>query len=270
MSPSGGPEVRGPVDPAHRPAIVLVEPTGHRNVGSVARVMKNFGFSDLRLVDPRCDHLSMESRKMAMRAFDVLESARLFATLGDAVAECRKVVATTARSRQVNRSLQLPEPVMRVCAADGGGAVAVVFGSEEAGLTNDHLELADHWLTFPTVPGARSLNLAQSVGIACYEFNRHLHGSSTDVHRPSSHERPLRQSEFLALLADAERFLCQLNFLQPHTRKARMRRLTHLLRRASLSEGDGRLLKALFHTIAGSKGVLGVSSSSDSGCPPNG
>lgn len=230
-----------------RPVIVLVEPLGERNVGAVARVMKNFGFSDLRLVHPVCDHLSLESRKMAMRAEDVLKHARLFPSLASAVRGCRRVVATTARVRQAHRVLQGPEVILRQCAADSE-ETALVFGGEEAGLKNEHLELADLWMTFPTVPGARSLNLSQSVGIACYEFHRLSQVEPVPV-QVETRERPLLHEDFVSLLADAERFLWSVNFLQVNTRNARMRRLTHMLRRSGLSEADGRFLKALFHCV---------------------
>lgn len=249
-------DVSTPGDPGDgslsRPAIVLVEPTGERNVGAIARVMKNFGFSDLRLVNPSCDHMSLESRRMAMRAEDVLIHSRVFPALDHAVRGCRRVVATTARVRQVHRSLQGPEVTLRQCAADFEHT-ALVFGSEEAGLTNEHLELADLWMTFPTVPGARSLNLAQSVGIACYECHRLTLSEPLPV-PVAARERPLLHEDFVSLLSDAERFLWRVNFLQAHTRNARMRRLTHLLRRSGLSEGDGRLLKALFHFVSGAMG----------------
>jgi tRNA/rRNA methyltransferase len=150
--------------------IVLVEPAGPLNVGSVARVMKNMGLHQLVLVNPHCDHLGEEARLMAVRAADILETAKVVESLPAALVGCVRAIATTGDD---GRSLptQLEDP------ADAlpwllEAPSALIFGPEDCGLTNAQLNRAQRLIRIPSSDAYTSLNLAQAVAICCYELYR--------------------------------------------------------------------------------------------------
>jgi TrmH family RNA methyltransferase len=151
--------------------VVLVNPLYEGNVGSTARVMKNFGWTRLALVDP-CT-LGNEARAMASHAQDVLASARTV-TLEEVAAESALVVATTGEVAQsVCSPVRMPyfsPRELRELVADVDGTVSVLFGREDRGFTNEELGRAGVICTIPTSPVYPILNLSHAVGIVCYEL----------------------------------------------------------------------------------------------------
>jgi tRNA/rRNA methyltransferase len=150
--------------------VVLVEPQHSGNIGGVARAMKNMALSRLVLVNP-ADHLAMEARMMAMHAFDILQHAEVVDTLSRAVADTGYVVGTTRRlgkSRQAQHSSRSIAPLLLELA--GSNPVALVFGREDSGLTNDELAQCHELISIPAHPTFGSLNLAQAVLLVCYEL----------------------------------------------------------------------------------------------------
>ncbi len=151
--------------------IVLVEPKSQGNVGSAARSMKNFGQTDLVLVNP--PELGDECRGRALHAWDVVAGAKRFTSLNDALKGCDFVVGTTARVPDPDKSYlrnpidarELPERLQNV-----EGTIALLFGREDFGLLNDEIELCDLLITIPSSPLYRSLNLAHAVTVVLYEL----------------------------------------------------------------------------------------------------
>lgn len=152
--------------------IILVEPAGPINVGSVARVMKNFCLSQLVLVNPKCDYLGDEALRMAVHAGDVLRAAKVVNTLPEALKGCKRAVATTARTRDWEIPLEPPPIVLPWLLEEIGQPSALIFGPEDRGLSNEELNYAQRFMRIPTNPEYASLNLATSVGICCYELAR--------------------------------------------------------------------------------------------------
>jgi tRNA/rRNA methyltransferase len=152
-------------------AIVLVEPLHEGNVGFAARVMKNFGFSDLVLVDP-CP-LGDLARACAMHASDVLESARTL-TMEEVYTEYQLIIAATgATSKSVCRSMRMPyytPKEVRDQIRKVNGKVAILFGRENRGLSNDEVRRCDLICTIPASPAYPILNISHAVGIVCYEL----------------------------------------------------------------------------------------------------
>lgn len=155
--------------------VVLVNTSHPGNIGAAARALKNMGIPNLRLVDPR-DYPSDVALWRAVSATDVLERAKVFPTLVDAVADCSMVIGASARSRR------MPWPMLspRQCAshvlaetlraaAVGEGQVALVFGREDTGLTNDELQQCHYHVQIPANEDYSSLNLAAAVVVICYE-----------------------------------------------------------------------------------------------------
>lgn len=152
--------------------IVLVAPEGPLNVGSAARVMKNFGLRQLVLVRPQCDAVGELAQQMAVHAKDVLLAARQVETLAAALAGCELAIATTARDRDLSSPLALPETELPHLFAPQFSQTALVFGPESRGLNNDELCQAQRFVKVPTDAAYPSLNLAQAVALCCYELAR--------------------------------------------------------------------------------------------------
>lgn len=152
-------------------AIVLVETENPDNIGAAARAMKNMGLTDLRLVKPPA-HWKKKGKKMAMSAYDVLKSARVFKKLSDAVSDTHFVLATTRRKgRKRGRSLGFEDALQKIrAAAASGKKPAVVFGRESKGLSNEQLFSCDWVTTFPVHPVYPSINLAQAVMIVAFSW----------------------------------------------------------------------------------------------------
>jgi tRNA/rRNA methyltransferase len=153
------------------PAIVLVRPQLGENIGKAARAMLNFGLSDLRLVRPRDGWPNPAAGPAASGADVVLERARLFDSVAEAVADCPFVFATTVRKR----GLVLPVVTAEEAAAEmraAPGPSAVLFGAERSGLETEEAAIAQKILTIPVNPDFRSLNLAQAVILVAYEWSK--------------------------------------------------------------------------------------------------
>lgn len=152
--------------------VVLVEPSHPGNVGAVARAMKNMALARLVLVRPK-QFPHPEATARASGADDVLAAARITDTVQDAIADCGFVVATTSRDRDQNfRVLDVRDAAVRVVDEAARGPVALLFGAERTGLTNDELAMAHVLLRIPANPAYESLNLAMAVQLVCYETYR--------------------------------------------------------------------------------------------------
>ncbi|WP_106639142.1 RNA methyltransferase [Allosphingosinicella vermicomposti] len=154
------------------PAIVLVRPQLGENIGKAARAMLNFGLTDMRLVTPRDGWPNPAAGPAASGADIVLENARVFDSVAEAVADCPHVYATTVRKR----GLVIPVVTPEVAAQEVRGHAeqsAILFGAERSGLETEEVAIAQKILTVPVNPDFRSLNLAQAVILIAYEWSKH-------------------------------------------------------------------------------------------------
>src|SRR5690348_14089960 len=151
-------------------AVVLVSTRNPLNIGAAARAVANFGFSDLRLVDPY--EVAFREAVSAVGGAHVLQAARVFPTVADAVADCSLVVGTTAAQ---NRVPQMPMELLQSGAPRlkaHSGRAALLFGSEKFGLSNGDISFCHRLLRIPTAPGTPSMNLGQAVAVCLYELIR--------------------------------------------------------------------------------------------------
>ncbi len=153
---------------------ILVRPNFLGNIGSTARVMKNFGFSQLRLVNPPRNYLDAEARKMAVDAFDVLKRAKVETSLSDALSDINMAFSTSACQHRTEEPVPLGHLVEKINAEDlsSENRIAFVFGDERDGLTREEIARCHELTMVPTEPTFASLNLAQALGIVAYELSR--------------------------------------------------------------------------------------------------
>lgn len=227
------------------PKLVLVEPAGPLNVGSVARLCRAYGIEELRLVAPRCDPLSDEARLMAVKGLPLLQQARLFPTLAAALADCGRVVATSGRPEGEPLPLEDPDDALAwLLASDPVLPSALVFGREDRGLSNDELLQAGRLLQIPTPTPHGSLNLSHAVAVVLHDLHRLTRQAPAPAVAAVA-EAPCPRGVLEAMLSDAEELLLEVGFLLPHTAHARMAKLRALLQRGQVSAPEVALLRGL-------------------------
>jgi tRNA/rRNA methyltransferase len=245
-----------PSAPVQRPpAIILSHPQLGENIGAAARAMANFGLADLRLVAPRAGWPNAKAVAMAAGAVNLVETARVFASVTEALGDLNFILATTARERGIAREVLTPaEAAQRLrAAAARGETTGILFGNERAGLDNDEISLCDAVITVPTADFA-SINLAQAVLIASYEWFR-----AGDVTQPSRIEHgPLQRKPARAELLDTfehlERELLASGFLYPPDKVDGMRRaIRATLHRARLTYQETQTLRGMIVALTKGK-----------------
>ena len=241
-------------------AVVLVEPAGPLNVGSVARLCANFAIEQLRLVAPRCDHLGPEARQMAVHGEALLEQATLYPDLAAAIADCQRVVATSGRIETESLPLSEPGAALRWLCQDTNSQetsnnrmAALVFGREDRGLSNAELLQAGRVVRLATSEAYASLNLSHAVAICLHELQACRTQPSPVAASPApatTNDGELcNRGALEAALADAEALLLEVGFLYPHTAAARMAKLRALLQRAQVQEPEVALLRGMVRQL---------------------
>ena len=220
-----------------RVRIVLVRPEAAANVGAAARVIMNTGLDGLDLVDP-CDWRTVESWRMAWRAEDILEQARVFDTLDDAVADAVYVAGFAGRSGMRISPIAPREMASEVAALDDDAPAALVFGRESKGLTEKELTRCQRRVTIPAHPRQPSLNLAQSIMVAGYEV--YLAEAPPG---PSIARAPNADVE--KALVNLEQAFLDVGFFTPDNQAVRFSEWREILGRAGLTPRDVRILMAL-------------------------
>lgn len=227
------------------PIIVLVESQDLVNIASAVRIAKNFGVDFLRLVKPAVfDAYRIEG--IAHNTGDVVARARIFDSLAAATADCVYTIALTARERSAKRVLLRPRVAAEeITVRSAEGPVALVFGREDAGLTNDELDHCNALAGIATNPAHRSLNLAQAVAIMSYECWNAREG--IDQNRKPPRRRSARASgeDLTNLFQDLERSLWAIDFFKSRNPDNVMRSFREVLFRADLDSREARLLRAL-------------------------
>lgn len=233
--------------------IVLVAPSHPGNIGAAARAMKTMGLSELALVRPeRFPDPQAEWRAAA--AVDVLRSATVCDSLAAAVAGCALVAGTSARRRHLPWPWATAADFARQVAArsvEAARPVAVLFGREASGLTNDELESCQLHVEIPAHPAYPSLNLAMAVQVVCYEL-RQAQLRRADTETPPVWDRPLASAEALAgLYRHLEEALRDIGFLHAaDSAGAAMSRLKRLFGRVRLDETEVAMLRGILRHAA--------------------
>ncbi len=227
--------------------VVLVEPQGPLNIGSVCRAMMNFGFSDLRLVNPSADHLHDDARRMAVKAGSLLEGAVLYDGLEDALRDCHLALATTRRFGKYREDFLHPDQ-----AADyllpwaEKGKVALVFGREDKGLTTEELDLCQRLITIPTHDQLPSMNLAQSVVLCLYEI---VQARASQMQKSGGRKRLATIGVLESMYGHMRRTLCDIGFLDEQNPDHILRSLRRIFGRAGLNDREVRILRGLWSRL---------------------
>ena len=224
--------------------VVLVNTRNPLNIGAAARAMSNFGFSNLRLVNPY--PLAFREAKSAVGAANVLKQAQEYEKLSDAIADCSLIVGTTAaRNRKLDHQLHpLPNGARLIRKQLRSGNVAILFGSEKRGLSNQDFSYC-HWLMrIPTRERNPSMNLGQAVSVCLYEMAREPVPSSKVEIRQAAQAADI--DRLTAILLDA---LAASGYIKSSSALASEEKVRRLLRRLQISADDSHLLDGMLRQI---------------------
>lgn len=226
--------------------IVLIHTTHPGNVGSTARAMKNMGLDQLYLVAP-VNYPGPEAMARAADATDVLEGAVLCGDLSGAIAPCHFVVGTTARPRRIGwPTLDPAECAIRLLEEAKRGPVAVLFGQERSGLTNEELDRCQALVHIPSNPAYPSLNLASAVLILGYEIYR---AAQRDTAPATPADPPATDEDMVHFYAHLERVLERIGFLDPDNPRLLPRRLRRLFNRAQPDRNEVNILRGVLTNV---------------------
>jgi TrmH family RNA methyltransferase len=232
-------------DPLSRVVVVLDHPQNVVNIAGVVRVMMNFGLSELRLVEPD-DFDTHRIEGIAHRSTPLIERTTLHGSLEDALADCRWVVGTTARARTAGRNYTRPRKAGKeIVAKASEGRVAVVFGREDKGLSNEALDLCRSVVIIPTDPDYSSLNLAQACLVLAYETFMAAGLGDEELPRGRRATRPPTAEELEQTFQALEGGLSAIDFFKARKPAAVMRTLRTIVARAEPDQREARLLAAV-------------------------
>ncbi len=223
--------------------IILVRPRDPKNIGAVARAMKNFGLTELAVVAPFAP--TWNEAVSAVNAEDVLTSARICDSLAEAVADCTFVVGTADHTRIAGKHRMYTPRDLVAELATTNHRLALVFGSEKHGLTNDDLAHCHCTLSIPTGPDCPSMNLGQAVAICCYELTR----AETPARERTTTKRFATAGEVETSLQLLLTVLREANFVLPHTEAATATKLRQRLLQLGLTPNDVNQLCGVLRQI---------------------
>lgn len=227
--------------------VVLVAPSHPGNIGGAARAMKTMGFGDLALVAPK-RFPDPQAHWRAASAVDVLDAARVYDDIDDAIADCGVVIGTSARQRRMplpmTTAAELPAWLSK--RGLGGKPAAILFGREDSGLDNEELQRCNLHVVIDSHADYPSLNLAMAVQVVCYE----LHKMLATAQPAPQWDRPLASAAQLAgFYAHLERVLVDVGFQDEHSPQQTMARLRRLFGRVGADETEVAILRGALKQI---------------------
>lgn len=230
-----------------QPVIVLVRPQLGENIGKAARAMLNFGLTEMRLVDPRDGWPNPSAGPAASGADTVLERAKVYGSVAEAVADCANVYATTVRKRGVTKPVVTPEQAAYAMRSQPGRS-AILFGPERSGLETEDVALARTILTVPINPEFGSLNLAQAVILVAYEWSK---GETLASPTVEDLLPPAPQDELDGMIGQLEAMLEPKGYFRPESRRgATARTLRTLLTKPGWNHLEVRTLRGVLSYLA--------------------
>tara|TARA_B100000965_G_scaffold402573_1_gene428817 strand:- start:1018 stop:1743 length:726 start_codon:yes stop_codon:yes gene_type:complete len=226
---------------------ILVRPQMGENVGSVARAIKNFDITKLRIVNPKCHWPNQKAIATSVGAKDVLKSSKIYNSLEKSISDLDLVFASSSRIRKVNKKiisiLDLQQKLKKK------QKIGIVFGPESSGLSNDEINCADYLVKIPTNENFSSLNLSHSAAIFCFQIFQYF--LNKKIIYKTNYKSPLAtKSEVNKFLNFVIAGLDKKGFLQPnHKRKSMIRNIYNIFHRTNLSEQEIRILLGIFSTL---------------------
>ena len=228
--------------------LILVEPNGPLNVGSVARLCSNFEVDELRIVSPKCDIFSLEAKKMALKGQKFLDNCKIFYNLENAIFDCDLVLATCGRiDVRKDSFFESSEDIFNWTKSFKNiKNLAIIFGRENSGLTNDELLLANKTFNIPTSRHNPSLNLSHAVSIVLYELNK---SSMRNVNKELEVFNLASSKQIHDSFVEIEELLLGVGYLLKHTSRTKIGKFKNYILRANTSMQEINVLRGIVHQI---------------------
>ena len=228
--------------------VILVEPNGPLNVGSVARLCSNFEVDELRIVSPKCNIFCLEAKKMALKGQKFLEHCKIFDNLEEAVFDCDLVLASCGRiDVSKDAFFESSEDIFNwTLSFKKINNLAIIFGREDRGLTNSELLLANKTFNIPTSQNNPSLNLSHAVSIVLYELNK---SSRRNFNKDSEVFNLASSKQIHDSFLEIEEMLLRVGYLLKHTSRAKISKFKNYISRANTSMHEMNVLRGIVHQI---------------------
>ena len=227
---------------------ILVNPQLGENIGSCARALKNFGFSDLNIVKPRDGWPNTKARMTSVGAYDLIKSAKLFDTVDQVVKKFDIVLATSARRRDIQKKHISLSDFINFLKKYNKANIGIMFGPEASGLSNHDLSLANFIIQVPTANKLTSLNLSHAVIVVCYEIFKSTHLKKEKkvkiLNKLASKKSIQNMIIFLEKLLDQKKF-----FKPPEKKKSMILNINNIFGRLELSDKEMRILFSIFSAL---------------------
>ena len=227
---------------------ILVNPQLGENIGSCARALKNFGFSDLNIVKPRDGWPNTKARMTSVGAYDLIKSAKLFDTVDQAVKKFDIVLATSARRRDIQKKHISLSNFNNFLKKYNKANIGIMFGPESSGLSNHDLSLANFIIQIPTANKLTSLNLSHAVIVVCYEIFKSTYLKKEKkvktLNKLASKKSIQNMTIFLEKLLDQKKF-----FKPPEKKKSMILNINNIFGRLELSDKEMRILFSIFSAL---------------------
>ncbi len=228
--------------------IILVEPSGPLNVGSIARLCSNFNVDQLRIVSPKCDIYSLETKKMALKGIKFIKESNIYESVIDSISDCDLVLATCGRiNYQKDHNQDSLENISTwIRNFKGVKNIAILFGREERGLTNKELLMANKVFTINTHINFPSLNLSHAVSIVLYELSK-ITKANNMLQKKDLDLATSKQIEDSFL--EIEKLLLKTGYLLPHTLNAKISKFKKYIHRSETSKHELDMIRGIVHQI---------------------
>ena len=228
--------------------VILVEPNGPINVGSIARLCLNFEVDELRIVSPKCDIFSLEAKKMALKGQKFLDRCKIFDNLQKAISDCDLVLASCGRiDVSKNSFFESSEDIFDwTLSFKKINNLAIIFGREDRGLTNDELLMANKTFNIPTSENNPSLNLSHAVSIVLYELNK---SSKKKINKELKVFNLASSKQVHDSFVEIEEMLLEVGYLLKHTSRIKINKFKKFILRANTSMHEINVLRGIVHQI---------------------
>ena len=226
---------------------ILVRPQIGENIGAVARAIKNFSITKLRIINPRCQWPNEKALATSVGANDILKSAKIYNSLEKSVGDLDVIFATSSRIRKVNkRVISINDLKKKI---NKKYKIGIIFGPEASGLSNDEISYADYLVKIPTNNKFSLLNLSHSAIIFCFELFKFF-SKKQKIYNSSYKSSLATKSEVNNFLNFIVKNLDKKGFLQPdHKRSSMIRNINNIFHRINLSDQEIRILLGIFSTL---------------------
>ena len=228
--------------------VVLVEPNGPINVGSIARLCSNFGVNELRIVSPQCDVFSLEVRKMALKGQSYIDNCKIFNTIPEAIFDCDLVLATCGRIDLSNDiECESPEEISKwISSFVEINNLGILFGREDRGLSNNELLFAHKIINIKTSQNYPSLNLSHAVSIILYELNK---CSTKNLKKDLNVFNLASSKQIYESFKDLEKLLIRTGFLLEQNSYSKISKFKKYVLKANTSSHEINILRGIVHQI---------------------